>query len=43
MIGDSYENKSEKNNESVTFMHPVHLRQKLEELFAVDANYMRVT
>jgi hypothetical protein len=43
MVGDYYENQSEQNNETVDFMHPVHLRQRLEELFAIDANYMRVT
>ena len=43
IVGDYPENQSEQSNETVEFMHPVHLRQSLEELFAIDANYMRVT
>jgi len=41
-VGDLPENQKAKNIREVDFLHPVVLRNLLEELFEVDVNYMKV-
>ena len=41
-VGEVPENQRAKNIREVDFLHPVVLRNMLEELFEVDINYMKV-
>lgn len=41
-VGDSPENQRESNTEQVELLHPVTLRNNLEDLFQIDVNYMKV-
>jgi len=41
-VGDVPENQKMKNIREVDFLHPVVLRNMLEELFEIDINYMKV-
>ena len=41
-VGEVPENLRAKNIKEVDFLHPVVLRNLLEELFEVDINYMKV-